>query len=170
MADTEQQTEKPKSKLDIRVVALGVNLLLLLAALGGLVYTRLIFERPAIMESSEMAEQKKEAKKPPPSAERVIISLEEMRINLAASQSQTAHYVSFTMNLECANEDMASKVEEQRQKVIDRIISTFNRSEFNDLNTVQGRLILKELLIHDLNRIIGATAITNIYYTMFVLQ
>jgi flagellar basal body-associated protein FliL len=170
MAETEQQNEKPKSKLDIRVIALGVNLLLLLGALGGLVYTRLIFERPAITETAEMAEQKKEAKKPPPSAERVLISLEEMRINLAASQSQTAHYVSFAMNLECANEEMASKVEEQKQKIIDRIITTFNRTEFNDINTVQGRLILKELLIHDLNRIIGVTAITDIYYSLFVLQ
>lgn len=156
-------------KKNLRLIVLGVNFVALLGAVGTLVYTKLIYEHPAITETQEMEKKKEEAKKPPPSAERVVVNLEEIRINVASPSNQS-HFVSFGMAIECANDEMAGKVKGQLAQLTDKVIATFNRKQFDELNTIQGRLILKEQLIHEFNQMLDAPAVTDVFYTNFVLQ
>lgn len=169
-AETEGgDTAESDKQSKLLLVVLAVNLVVLLLALGTVIYTRIIFERPAIMEDDEIHKKRKEAKAPPPSAERVLVPLEDLHINLASSSTST-HMVSVTMTIECANEAGSKLFKAHTTELTDRMINTFNKKQFSELNTNQGRLMLKEQIIREFNEMLGTHAVTDIYYVNFLLQ
>lgn len=98
-----------------------------------------------------------------------MVNMDDIRINIA-STSSTSHYVNLQMALECANEEMADLVKANMTRLMDKTLSIYNRKDFDDLNTIQGRLILKEQLMDEFNQMLDANAVTDIFYNTFLLQ
>ncbi len=153
----------------MQMILIAVNTLAVAGVLGMFIYTKLLWERPPILETAELKEKKNESKKKSGDQERVMVNMDDIRINIA-STSSTSHYVNLQMALECANEEMADLVKANMTRLMDKTLSIYNRKDFDDLNTIQGRLILKEQLMDEFNQMLDANAVTDIFYNTFLLQ
>lgn len=133
----------------------------MLAALGTLVYTHVIYKRPPITEEGEAKALGKlyGGKRTP--AVSGLISFDPVTINIAPSPGQSGgrlHFATIGFSVEIQDTAYSSWVERVRPLIQDRLVSVVGRFQFQDLNSVQGRYILRSKLIEDINQIISRDA------------
>src|SRR4051812_29818945 len=98
-----------KALLTPQLILIGVNATLTLAAIGAVVYTKLMFQRPAITESDEFKKKQEELKKVPEPKDRPQVKFEQIIVNIAMTSGK-AHYATVAFSVECRDPDVASTV------------------------------------------------------------
>ena len=156
-------------KFDLQTILLVVNFVAVAAAAGTLLYTRVLYKKPQITESQEQTKLAPAHGAGEESGERPLVSFDELRVNIAAPSGQS-RFATFQMAVECVDEDAQGRVEGGKDKLVDKLISIFNRKEMRELTTVQGRLVLKEELVHAFNEIIGDGSVTDVMFSSFTVQ
>lgn len=159
----------PKLKLDTQTLLLLANAILLLAALGMFVYTKLLFHRPVIAEETEIQKKQEELKKPAEPTDRPIIVFEQMIVNIAMTSGK-AHYITIAFAVECKDDEIAATVKAKKALFIDQLIALVGKRQLTELNTIQGKLLLKTELMRKFDAIVNPGGITNIYFSNFILQ
>jgi flagellar basal body-associated protein FliL len=172
-----------------------VNSLAALAAIGLLAYTKLVFKRPAITESSErhrLSEQHAAPRVPLVPAQ---IAFESTTVNIATtpenarpddgSNSQIQgkqHFATVAFTLEIADARRKDEVEALRPRIMDRFLQSLGRKQFHELTTVQGRYVLRTELVNAVNELAvsagerkpGSAApeplAKALYFTQFIVQ
>lgn len=161
---------KPARKIDLQTILALVNTLLVLGALGVMVYTKLIFERPAIVEEVEIKKVEEEVKKPLPPENHEIVPFDETVINLAPSDGR-AHYVTVAFSVETRDRETAAIVKYKKAEFTDKVISALGHSHMTELNSIQGKLLIKTQLLHEMNKLVPNNgSIIDFYFSNFVLQ
>lgn len=133
----------------------------MLAALGTLLYTHVLYKRPPITEAAEarrLQDLYVARARPPVSG---LIAFDPVTINIAPSPGESGgkpHYATIGFSLEIQDAALGSWVERVRPLIEDKLVSTVARLQFQDLNSVQGRYVLRAKLIEDINRIIARDA------------
>lgn len=174
MAEPEEGAEggeaKPARKLpDTQTLLVLINTLLVIAALGALVYTKLIYQKPAIVEETEIKRKLEESKKPPEFIERPVITFDQMTINIAMTSGK-AHYATLALALECRDQDAGALVKAKKAVITDKLIASLGHRQVTELNTIQGKLLLKTELMREFNALIQSDAITDVFFPAFVVQ
>lgn len=162
-----------------------LNTLGLLAAVGAVVYTRMMFQRPKITESSERTARTTQAEKELAApATPVTMAFDPITVNIrggGAGAPPKMHYVTLGFSLEIRDESRADSVTEIKPLLLDRILHLLGNKAFHDLNTVQGRYILRTEIQDMANSLIAErqpkttgprqpALITSVYVTQFTLQ
>lgn len=164
-----------KSKPALIVILLAVNTVAALAAVGMLYYKAKVFKRAPITESSEAERLKKKFTKPalvgPPGS----LKFDAVTINLAQAPSGTGgenriHYATLAFSVATADQTAQSKLEEIRPLLQDRLISMVSKKQYGELNSVQGRYLLRTQLRELGNQLAREPLITDVYFTEFVVQ
>lgn len=168
-AGTEEAPARPKLKLDAQSTLALANSLFIVAALGLLVYTKLLYKKPVIDEASELKQKQEELAKPAPITDRVIIPFDQLRINIAMTSGK-AHYGHGCFSTECRDAEAAELVKRKRDLLIDKLIAALGHRQMTELNTVQGKLILKSELLRKFNEITAPAAVTDLFFSTFILQ
>jgi flagellar basal body-associated protein FliL len=175
------------------IIAL-VNTLAVLGAAGFMAYTKIVFKRPPITETTErkrLAEAPKtvEANKPG------VVMFDPLVVNIRAYPDApkpadgTArqiegklHYAQIGFGLEVRSEDRKGEIETLRPIIVDKIISLLGRKAFHDLTTIQGRYLVRQQILDLVNEVIAAaktpegeepikeTLVTNVFFTHFFAQ
>ena len=165
----------PKAKPPLMVILLAVNTVAALAAVGMLYYKFKIFKRPPITESAEAAKLKKKFEKPklvgPPGS----LKFDTVTINLAQAQAGTGgenkiHYASVAFTITTADQGGMHKLEEIRPLLQDRLISMVAKRQYGEVNSVQGRYLLRTQLRELANQLAKEPLATDVYFTEFVVQ
>lgn len=149
------------------------NSVAVLAALGTLIYTRVLFKRPPITESQERKrlEDDKAAAKDTVASE---VTFKAVTVNILPSSTTgadgKAHFCTVSFNLEIRDGAKADRLEAVRPKIEDRLLALLGRKSFDDLNTVQGRYILRAELIDLVNELTGEPLATDVFFTQFIVQ
>jgi flagellar basal body-associated protein FliL len=170
MAEEDAKAEAPKRKLpDPQTLIAVVNTLLALGALGVMVYTKLIYQRPAIVESTEIKKQAELAKTPATPAEPELVSFDQMTVNVAMTSGK-AHFATLSFAVQCRDSEAAEAVKNKRPLLVDRVIAALGRRELVELNTIQGKLLLKTELVHQFNEIVPTGDVTDMFFSDFKLQ
>src|SRR4051812_33141471 len=73
----------PTKMRDPQTLLVLANTLLVIVALGVLVYTKLLFERPPIVEEKELVKAQEAAKGPVEPAEKLIVPFDQLMVNIA---------------------------------------------------------------------------------------
>jgi flagellar basal body-associated protein FliL len=156
---------------------LGIlNTVAVLAVLGLLIYTKVLFKRPAITESTE---RNKLSQAIDPTAvgdsnKRVSIPLDPITANLDPFQDGTGkkkvHYLSMSISVEIINETEQAAFEQAKPIILDRILGLLAKKKFEELNQVQGRYVFKSQIIDSANEYLGRTVVTEVYFSEFILQ
>jgi flagellar basal body-associated protein FliL len=151
------------SKLPLLLALL--NTLTILAAVGALVYTRILFKRPKITEESERARiEAMKAAKPAKSVIPGIVVFDSTTINIAstpvhpkAADSTSTnpsqrlggklHYATVGFTLEVRDGSRKGEVEAIRPLITDQFLTIMGKKQFHELNSVQGRYVLKTQVI-----------------------
>jgi flagellar basal body-associated protein FliL len=141
-----------------------VNTVALLAGVGVLAYTRLIFKRPAITEPAERQRLANLHASPRPEGKPGLLAFEPMTVNIASSPVNPKpapgtseqiegklHYANIGFSLELRDESRKDEIEALRPVIVDRFLSLVGRKSFHELTTVQGRYILREQVLAMVN-------------------
>lgn len=171
-------------KLSLGLILVLVNTLAILAGLGAIVYTRIIFKRPVITESGErerLAQSKKDETLS--NQERGLIHFKPMTLNIAnpasRSPSDTAtgptpegklHYATVGFSLEVKSTDQEAALDNAKDIFMDRLLQLFSKKTFEDITSVHGRFILRSEIVALANSLLKVPVVTNVYFSQLTVQ
>ena len=154
-------------------IQLIMNSLLVLLNLSGLgmgtfwVYSATIgYESPYIVEE--------ELRKPaslPTSIESGsnIFTLEKFVVNLNGNPKKT---IKVQVNLDMLSAQSFAEVmnPDKTAQARDRIIRILNDKNFSDIETIQGKLFLKDQIVEQVNKVLTVGLVKDVYFTDFVVN
>jgi flagellar FliL protein len=185
MAEKDEKTEAADAApagpkmimgMTIPVLALAVvNLLTMLGGLGYIVFAMILYKPKPILEAQVVAElskkaDKKAAKDAADGDGVYVESFPEMTVNLKGVTGGKNHFATVEPALECSNAACQAQVKEYTAKVQDLIQSKLASKSFTELGALETRFRLRHEIIQEINTFITEGAVTNLYFTSFVVQ
>lgn len=98
-----------------------------------------------------------------------IYTMDKFTVNLGGEPKRT---IRLEVNLELLDHEGFEEIinTENRARARDRIVDLLNSKTFNDVETLQGKLFLKENIAYEINQLLPRGSIKDIYFTEFVVQ
>lgn len=176
MAEKKEEA-KQKKPLNMVLILQIVFAVVNLAVLGGgayLVYSATLgWHAPSITEEQLADQHEKdrhdESKNPGP----LIYTMEKFTLNLAGDPlKDPKRTLQFEVNLEMLNKEGFEEVinNDNRAKARDRILRILGSKTYFELETIQGKLFLKDQIASEINTILDKGVVKDIYFTSFVVQ
>ncbi|MBO9667095.1 MAG: flagellar basal body-associated FliL family protein [Bdellovibrio sp.] len=170
MSESNEQTAaaKPKNTGMILQIAFAV---INLAVMGGgayMVYASTMgWESPKITEEQvqrEIASTSGEAELAP-----MVYTMDKFTVNLGGEPKRT---IRLEVNLQMLGKDGFEEVmePENRAKARDKIVHILNEQVFNDLESIQGKLFLKDKIAMEVNGILHKGVVKDVFFSDFVVQ
>ena len=97
-----------------------------------------------------------------------LFSLRTFIVNLADKGGK--RYLRITMDLELDSEEIKEQLENRLPQIRDNILMIIPSKTFENLNSAEGKIALRDELITRLNGLLLKDGIKNIYFTEFVIQ
>lgn len=163
----------------------------MVATLGCLYYTKLVFKHPPITDVGERKRIAEEHEQPITPLTPSYIKLPTQTINIEPTPGRPKpangtheqimgklHYVTLGLSLEINDQSQQEVIENLRPYILDKLMTLIGRKPFHELNSVQGRYLMQSQIIDLANQVIAAhgndpTAkdlVTNVYFTEFSIQ
>lgn len=97
-----------------------------------------------------------------------ILPLETFIVNLADEGGN--RYLRVTMQLELENEKQMEAVQQRLPLIRNSILMTLPSKKYEDIDDFEGKIGLRDEVIGKLNSFLKPAAVSNIYFTEFVIQ
>jgi flagellar FliL protein len=164
----EQAAAKPKNMGMILTIVFAV---LNLGVLGGgafMVYTSTMgWQSPKITEEmleKDMANEADDARYAP-----YIFTMDKFTVNLSGEPKRTIRIeVSLQMLGKEGYEEIMSP--DSRAKARDKIVRALNEKNFSELESIQGKLFLKDTIAMEVNSILKEGIVKDVFFSDFVVQ
>lgn len=159
--------KKKNTGLILQLVFAVINL----AVMGGgsyLVYASTIgWKHPEISEEHAAAELEAEAEGE--SAGPLVYTMDKFTVNLGGEPKRT---IQIEVNLEMLGKDGFEEImtADSRAKARDRIVRLLNDESFSNLESIQGKLFLKDKIATEVNGILTSGVVKDVYFSNFVVQ
>lgn len=167
-AKKEESAPKPKNTgMILQIVFAVINL----SVMGGgayMVYASTMgWESPKVTEESaerDLASVESEADMAP-----LIYTMEKFTVNLGGEPQRT---VRLEVNLQMLGKEGFEEVMEpdNRARTRDRIVRMLNAQTFTDLDSIQGKLFLKDKIAGEVNGILRRGVVKDVFFSDFVVQ
>lgn len=163
-----QPQEKPKN---LGLILTGLFAVLNLAVVGGGAYlvfaSTLAWQSPKITEEMlevEMASKGEDERYAP-----YIFTLDKFTANLNGEPKRTVRIeVSLQMLGKDGYEEIMSS--DSRAKTRDKIMRVLNDKNFSELESIQGKLFLKDTIAMEVNGILKEGVVKDVFFSEFVVQ
>ena len=152
--DGEEQAPK-KSKLKLIIIAVVV---LLIGAGGFFGYSKYKKGKAA------RPETKKEGKVS------IVCPLNSFVVNLQDKQGVGKRYLKVTIQVEVGKEEEKLLIENHNAQIRDTILLLLSSQSLREINTMEGKLELKQALLSRMGQILGDGVVRRVYFTEFVVQ
>jgi flagellar FliL protein len=153
----EKEGKKPKkSKFKLIITAVAVLLLG-----GGGYFGWSMYKQKGNEAKTETEEEKKVS---------VVHPLQSFIVNLADKKGMGKRYLKVTIEVEVENENNRLKVENNTAQIRDTVLLLLSGKQITEIDTMEGKLDLKQALLLRMNRILGEGIIKRIYFSEFVVQ
>jgi len=173
MADEdEKETKEPKEKKSSGGLLPIINLVLLLLvlAVGGFIAWKMQMNQPTALHSqvaqtgdTAIPEAVDDPTTPP-----VMMDLDNITVNLA--DTDRSRFLRAKIKLAVRSDEAKAKIESNKAKINDLVITLLSSKKFSDIRTPQGKYALKEEMVYRINRTVGGKPVRNLYFTDFVSQ
>jgi len=100
----------------------------------------------------------------------VIYPLDSFIVNLMDSSGLGKRYLKVKMKLELSREKDKDLVDSHTPQIRDTVLLLLSSLTFKDINSIEGKLDLKQSLITRINRVLGDGYVKKIYFSEFVVQ
>ncbi len=168
-----------------------LNSVALMATLGFIFYSKLLFKKAIITESTERERLLALHLKQNPTPVSTYISFDPITVNIKANPDQPLpmdgtsqqingklHFITLSFALEIRDAAQQDFIKAVTPLILDRLILILGRKYYSELTTVQGRYILHSQFLDQINPVIAPllpqptkeAVITNIYFTQFIVQ
>lgn len=172
MADKAPAEGGKKKGLNMGLIMSLAFAVLNLAAMGGgayLVYVSTVgWKSPKITETDLRTEEEKKIE-----AGRdltpYVYKMDKFTVNLEGEPKRT---IRIEVNLEMLSQDGFEEVinTHNRARARDRIVRLLNGQTFYDLESIQGKLFLKNKIASEINGLLKAGVVKDVYFSDFVVQ
>ena len=167
-----EATEAPKKKLNFAKFAdLGFALinLCVLGAGAFLTYKNTMgYHRPSIREPAALEKLKKEKSELEKQVTGPILyRMEAFNVNLAGTPQKV---VRIELSLEMLDQDGFEDVVKNVSHERDMIVALLNKKEFSELESLQGKLFLKNEIASEINKSLKTGLVKDIYFDKFQVQ
>ncbi len=150
-------------------ILMGVFLLLNFGTMGGGIFAiyqmKLGFHKPAITEETEIPNHEKE--KEMAEENPVIYSFEPFTVNL---DGRPRKVVQATIQIELLDEQGYEETVNLNPVARDQITRILNSKKLVDIETIQGKLFLKDQILTAMNKILKKASVKEVYFSDFVVQ
>jgi flagellar FliL protein len=166
--DTKEEIQPKKSFL--KFIILGV-IVLILGAGGYAGWDFFIKGKKEEIKNEEKAKEvpkssfKKREEKP-----RITYPLDSFIVNLMDKAEVGKRYLKVRIVLEVGDEEGRKTVDSHIPQLKDTILLLLSSQSFSDINTMEGKIELKQLLVSKVNQILGEGIVHRLYFTEFVVQ
>ncbi len=96
--------------------------------------------------------------------------LESFIVNLMDKAGLGKRYLKVEIILEIGGEEAKKVVDGQKPRLRDTILLLLSSQSFKEINTMEGKLELKQALLSRINQTLGEGIVQRIYFTEFVVQ
>jgi flagellar FliL protein len=153
---------KKKSK-KLLIIILVFVLLLLGGGVFGVYY---FFLAPKAPSAEELAKIEVEKNKKPEILP--VFSLKPFVVNLADGKGR--RYLKVSMKLELSSDELLEEVEKRQPQIRDVILTLLSSKTSDEVNSMEGKFLLRQEIIKRVNTFIITGKITKIYLEEFVVQ
>jgi flagellar protein FliL len=153
--DAEKEQAPKKSKLKLIIIAVAV----ILIGAGG-IYGYSKYDK----EKKDNAEETKEK------ILSIVCPLNSFVVNLQDKTGVGKRYLKLTMQLEVGKENDKLLIENNNAQIRDTVLLLLSSQSLKEINTMEGKLELKQTLLSRMNQILGNNVVRGIYFTEFVVQ
>lgn len=156
----------PTVKKIISIVLIAINISVLGLGTFWVYSSTLGYESPAITEKSlrEPASLKEKFALAP-----MVYTMDKFVVNLSGLPKRT---IRVQVNLDMIGPEAFQEIMdlENRAKARDKIVRILNEKTFDDLETIQGKLFLKDKIVEEVNRTLDKGLVKDVYFTDFVMN
>jgi flagellar protein FliL len=153
--EAEKEHSPKKAKLKIIIIAISV---LLIGAAG-------IFGYSKVKNEKEGKTEVKQAEKAV-----TIYPLKAFVVNLLDKKGVGKRYLKVTMELELGNELDKLVIDNHNAQLRDTVLLLLANQTITEINTMEGKLELKQAILTRMKQILGNGVVNRIYFTEFVVQ
>lgn len=158
------------AKRDLSKFLLPLIAVVNLATVGGgasLVFkSTLGFEAPVLREPAAMKEFE-ETRASDEVSESVLYTMPSFTVNLSGSPRRL---IRVEMAFEMLDKDGFEEIVRNSPSARDSIVRILNGKSFDEIETIQGKLFLKDQIAVSLNKTMKAGVVKDIYFTQFLVQ
>jgi flagellar FliL protein len=148
------------------IVAITLNLAVLGLGAYWVYISTLGFEPASVTEKSmrEPASLKEKFAQAP-----MVYTMDKFVVNLSGLPKRT---IRLQVNLDMIGPESFQEIMdlENRAKARDKIVRILNEKTFDDLETIQGKLFLKDKIVEEVNHILDKGLVKDVYFTDFVMN
>ena len=101
---------------------------------------------------------------------KIVFPIESFIVNLADRSGHGKRYLKVTLALEVRDEEKKKRVEGYTAELRDTILLLLSSQLFSEINSLEGKLELKQALLSRINQVLGEGVVHRIYFTEFVVQ
>jgi len=99
----------------------------------------------------------------------MVYTMDKFVVNLAGLPKRT---IRIQVNLDMIGPESFQEIMDvdNRAKARDKIVRILNEKTFDDLETIQGKLFLKDRIVEDVNKVLDKGLVKDVYFTDFVMN
>jgi flagellar FliL protein len=148
-----QASKKPKFKLII------IAAIVLLVGAGGFFGYSLLKKNPEAKAATKKTEKVS-----------IICPFKSFVVNLLDKSGVEKRYLKVTLEAEVGKEEDKQLIDTNNAQLRDSILLLLSSQTMEDVNTMEGKLALKQELLERMKQILGEGVVRRIYFTEFVIQ
>jgi flagellar FliL protein len=169
---SDAKTDQPKAQGPSKIAKLMLPLIAVinLATVGGgafLVYKSTLGYQPPTLREPAAAKELEESRKDDEGDEAVLFTMPSFTVNL---QGGSHRLIRVEMTFEMLDKDGFEEIVRNSPAVRDTIMRILNAKTFDDVETIQGKLFLKDQIAVSLNETMKAGVVKDIYFSQFLIQ
>lgn len=170
--DNADKNAAPKKSLNVGLIlklAFAAANLGITGAGGYLVYASTIgWQSPTITEADLRTQEEKDAEAQRDLAP-FIFTMDKFTVNLNGEPRRT---IQIEVSLEMLGQEGFEEVinTENRAKARDKIVRILNDKTFADIESIQGKLFLKDRIAMEVNGLLSQGVVKDVYFSNFVVQ
>ena len=153
------------SKTVLIIIIAGFVLFMAMAGAG---FYILLQKMPGSSADSATVSKSQTEKEQPAKGLGPIYSINPFVINLAGSGGK--RFLRVRMDLELKNQTIFEQVHAQLPRVKDKLLTILSSKKFEDINTVEGKSNLRAETAASIDTLFSKGAVTNVYFTEFVVE
>ena len=100
----------------------------------------------------------------------IICPLDSFIVNLMDKAGMGKRYLKVTMKLEVGSKNDQDLLDEHTPQIRDTVLLLLSSLTFKEINSMEGKLDLKQSLISRINQVLGEDRVKKIYFSEFVVQ
>ena len=101
---------------------------------------------------------------------KIVYPLKSFIVNLIDKQGVGKRYLKVAMEIEVGGEEKKVFVDQHIPQLRDTVLLLLSSRSLKEINTLEGKLELKQALLSRMNRVLGEAIIERVYFTEFVVQ